>query len=414
MDIGATVTLAGTDYSSTVLEGANIQVGRTGIDETVTPHSATITLLHRGTAIDPNVFEIGQETRITVDRQNSAGTHLLFVGQITDVIISRDTIQIISVSAPIADLGRQELTTAGTTGTVTQAFSTLYGLISSPSYEPSGGFYFLGATSTVDVPAATGNAFELLSNVAQSIPEGLVNQDAGENVFVTTNVDRRTYTADLTLDGSQVLVDWEVTRRRSQLVNRIEVEWEGGTSVAEDATSISNFGIVTNTIQTYLDLEADADDYATFELARRTIPAFYLDRITVPAHDLTPADYDVLVVAPIRQPTVPTAWQDVPPATTWNDLDAATPWETFQLGDSTAGAFLIRIPNLFANLPQDYFVEGATYQIYRNTLPVDLSISEATLTRPSQRWVDVPGSILWQNVDATQTWADLAKEQVAT
>lgn len=414
MDIAATVTIDGTDYSSTVLEGATVQVGRTGIDETITPHSTTITLLHRGTTVDPNVFEIGQETRLTVDKQATAGTHLLFVGQITDVVITRDTIQIISVSAPIADLGRQDITTTGTTGTVTQAFSTLYGLISSPSYAPAAGFYFLGGTDTVNVPADTGNAFEILTNVAQSIAEGLINQDAGETVFVTTNADRRTYTADLELADTEVLVDWEVTRRRSQLVNRIEVEWDGGTAVAEDTTSISNFGIVTDNYQTFLDTEADADNYATFELARRTTPAFYLDRITVPAHVLTPADYDTLVLAPIRQPTVPTAWQDVPPATTWNDLDAATPWETFQLGESTAGAFLIRIPNLFANLPQDYFVEGATYQINRNTLTVDLSISEASLTRPAQRWVDVPGSIPWQNVDATQTWADLQKEQVNT
>ena len=76
MDIGATITIDGTDYSSTVLEGATIQVGRTNVDETIFPHAATVNLLHRGTSVDPNVFEIGQETRITVDKQNTAGTHL--------------------------------------------------------------------------------------------------------------------------------------------------------------------------------------------------------------------------------------------------------------------------------------------------------------------------------------------------
>ena len=414
MDIGATITIDGTDYSSTVLEGATIQVGRTNVDETIFPHAATVNLLHRGTSVDPNVFEIGQETRITVDKQNTAGTHLLFVGQITDIVVTRDTIQVIAVSAPIVDLAHQDITTGNVTGTVTEAFSTLYGLISSPSYAPAGGFYALGANSTVDVPADTYSARDVLDQVAASAIEGLVNQDAGETVFFTTSEDRRTYTADFQLEDDEVLVDYQVTRRRDQLVNRVAVNYDAGTWTESDATSIANFGILTKTIDTYLDTAGDAEDYAVFELARSTVPAFYLDRIGVPAHLLTPADYDILVVSPIRQPTIPTAWEDVPAATTWNDLGAATPWETFQLGESTAGAFLLQIPELFADLPRFYFVEGATYQIGRNTLTVDLSISEATLTRPAQRWVDVPGSILWQNVDATQTWADLAKEQVAT
>lgn len=414
MDIGATITIDGTDYSSTVLEGATIQVGRTDVDQDIIPHAATVNLLHRGTSVDPNVFEIGQETRITVDKQNTAGTHLLFVGQITDIVVTRDTIQIISVSAPIVDLARQDITTGNVTGTVTQAFTTLYGLISSPSYAPAGGFYALGATSTVDVPAATDNALSLLRQVARSEIEGLVNQDAGETVFFTTSEDRRTYTPDLELEADEVLVDYQVTRRRDQLVNRIEVNYDAGIWTESDATSIANFGILTKTIDTFLDTAADAEAYAIFELARATVPAFYLDRIGVPAHTLTPADYDILVTAPIRSAPVATAWQDVPVGTAWDDLDGSTPWETFQLGESTAGAFLLRIPELFTGLPQSYFVEGATYQIGRNTLTVDLSISESTLTRPVQRWIDVSPSIAWQNVEATQTWADLNKEEVVT
>jgi hypothetical protein len=412
MDIGATITIDGTDYSSNVLEGATIQVGRTNVDETITPHAATVNLLHRGTSVDPNVFEIGQETRITVDKQNTAGTHLLFVGQITDVVVTRDTIQIISVSAPIVDLARQDITTGNVTGTVPEAFTTLYGLISSPSYAPAGGFYALGATSTVDVPAATDNALALLTQVAASEIEGLVNQDAGETVFFTTAEDRRTYTPDLELETDEVLVDYQVTRRRDQLVNRVAVNYDAGTWTESDTTSIADFGILTKTIDTFLDTPADAEAYAIFELARSTVPAFYLDRIGVPAHLLTPADYDVLVMAPIRSAPVATAWEDVPASTAWDDLDAFTPWETFQVGESTAGAFLLRIPELFTGLPRSYFVEGATYQIGRNTLTVDLSISESTLTRPTQRWVDVFPSIAWQNVDATQTWEDLNKEEV--
>ena len=176
----------------------------------------------------------------------------------------------------------------------------------------------------------------------------------------------------------------------------------------------TNFGILTKSIQTYLDTGSDATDYADFEIGRSTIPAFWLDRIVVPAHLLSAADYDTLVAAPIRQPTTPIAWQDVPAGIAWEDLAVSQIWQDFQIDPSTAGAFLLRIPNLFAGLPQDYFIEGATYTIGRNTIEVDLSISEASLTRPLQRWVDVPGVLVWQNVDATQTWADLNKEQVST
>jgi hypothetical protein len=293
-------------------------------------------------------------------------------------------------------------------------FSSLYGLISSPSYEPAEGFYALDAGDAVTVPAGTYTASDVLQTVAQSAVEGLLNQDAGSHVFFTTSADRRTYVADLELEDDEVLIDFEVTRRRSQLVNRVDVDYATGTETASDTTSISTYGILTKQIGTYLDSSTVAQDYADFELARATVPAFYLDRITVPAHVLTAADYDVLIEAPIRRPGVATAWEDVPPTLAWDDLDADMPWETFQLTASTAGAFLLRIPELFAGLPQDYFVEGATYTITRNTATVDLSISEASLTRPAQRWVDVPGSILWQNVDATQTWADLQKEQVNT
>lgn len=415
MNTGLAVDIAGTDYSAHVLDRVSLEVGRTGVDELIQPHAATFYLIHRDvSAVDPNSFEIGQTVTITVDKQAAAGTHTLFVGQITDLVVTRDTLQVIAVSAPIADLGRQEITTAGTTGTVLEAFDTLYGLISSPSYEPAGGFYALGAGDDVTVPAGTYRASDVLQTVAQSAIEGLLNQNEGDAVFFTTAEDRRTYTADLELEDSEVLVNWEVTRRRAQLVNRVDVDYSSGTETAEDATSISNFGILTKQIETYLDTLSVAQAYATFELARSTVPAFYLDRITVAADTLTAADYDVLIVAPIRQPTSPTAWQDVPAGTSWNDLASSQIWQDFQLDDTTAGAFLLRIPNLFADLPQDYFVEGATYEITRNTVRVDLSISEATLTRPVQRWIDVPGSIAWQNVDAGQTWNDLDKEQVST
>jgi len=413
MDTGLAVDIAGTDYSAHVLDRVSLEVGRTGVDELIQPHAATFYLIHRDvSAVDPNGFEIGQTVTITVDKQATAGTHTLFIGQITDLVVTRDTLQIIAVSAPIADLGRQEITTAGYSGTVLEAFDTLYGLISSPSYEPAAGFYALGATDVVTVPAGTYRASDVLQTVAQSAIEGLLNQNEGDAVFFTTAADRRTYTADLELEEAEVLVNWEVTRRRSQLVNRVDVAYSSGTETEEDASSIAGFGILTKQIDTYLDGADDAQNYALFEIARSTVPAFYLDRITVAADTLTAADYDVLVVAPIRQANVATAWDDVPIGTAWNDLDAGTPWETFQLGASTSGAFLLRIPNLFADLPQDYFVEGATYEITRNTLRVDLSISEATLTRPAQRWVDVSPLIAWQNVEATQTWADLSKEQV--
>ena len=415
MDTGVAVTIAGTDYSSSALNAITIQVGRDNVDAIIQPHAATVELVHRDNpSVDPNDFEIGQTVQVNVDRQATAGTHTLFVGQITDLIVNRDAVQIVAVSAPIVDLARQQITTTGATGTVLDVFSSLYGLISSPSYEPAEGFYALDAGDAVTVPAGTYTASDVLQTVAQSAVEGLLNQDAGSNVFFTTSADRRTYVADLELEDDEVLIDFEVTRRRSQLVNRVDVDYATGTETASDTTSISTYGILTKQIGTYLDSSTVAQDYADFELARATVPAFYLDRITVPAHVLTAADYDVLIEAPIRRPGVATAWQDVPPTLAWDDLDADMPWETFQLTASTAGAFLLRIPELFAGLPQDYFVEGATYTITRNTATVDLSISEATLTRPAQRWIDVPGSIPWQNVDATQTWADLQKEQVNT
>jgi len=389
MDTGVLVTIAGTDYSSSVLNSVRLRVGRDNVDALIEPHSAAVQLVHRDVpSVDPNGFEIGQTVTITVDKQATAGTHTLFVGQITDLVVNRDALEVVAVSAPIVDLARQQITTAGTTGTVLQAFDTLYGLISSPSYEPAGGFYVLGAGETVTVPAGTYTASDVLQNVAQSAIEGLLNQDAGENVFFTTSDDRRYYTPDLELEGDEVLIDWEVTRRRSQLVNRVDVDYSSGTETASDATSISNFGILTKQISTFLDSSADAQAYADFELSRATVPAFYLDRITVAAHTLTPADYDVLIVAAIRRPST--------------------------LLDSTGGAFLLNIPELFEGMFLNFFVEGATYTITRNTADVELSISEASLTRPPQRWVDVPGSIIWQNVIPTQIWTDLDKEQVRT
>jgi len=413
MDTGVTVTIAGTDYSSSVLNGVRIRVGRDNVDGLIEPHAAAVQLVHRDVAsVDPNGFEIGQTVTITVDKQATAGTHTLFVGQITDLVVNRDALEVVAVSAPIVDLARQQITTAGYSGTVLQAFDTLYGLISSPSYEPAGGFFALGAGQTVTVPAGTYTASDVLQTVAQSAIEGLLNQDAGSTVFFTTSEDRRTFTPDLELEGDEVLIDWEVTRRRSQLVNRVDVDYSSGTETAQDATSIAGFGILTKQITTYLDSSADAQAYADFEIARATVPAFYLDRVTVPAHTLSAADYDVVVVAPIRQPGVAPAWQDVPVGTAWDDLAPSEIWQDFQLADSTRGAFLLRIPELFTGLPQSYFVEGATYTITRNTLDVELSISESSLTRPTQRWVDVSPLIAWQNVDAGQTWADLNKEEV--
>ena len=69
MDTGVAVTIAGTDYSSSALNGVRIQVGRDNVDAIIQPHAAAVELLHRDVpAVDPNGFEIGPERQLVFGR----------------------------------------------------------------------------------------------------------------------------------------------------------------------------------------------------------------------------------------------------------------------------------------------------------------------------------------------------------
>jgi hypothetical protein len=61
----------------------------------------------------------------------------------------------------------------------------------------------------------------------------------------------------------------------------------------------------------------------------------------------------------------------------------------------------------------DFFVEGYSERIGQEFWSITLNLSDARLTRPSQRWSDIVSGVLWNSAAITPyTWDDLLREYI--
>jgi hypothetical protein len=162
--------------------------------------------------------------------------------------------------------------------------------------------------------------------------------------------------------------------RAGDVRNNLTIKY-GATSSSErsasDATSILNYGTLSQIITTTLHNSADATAQANFYLALRKDPQPIFKEIT---YDLTNPEVD--------------------------NSDR----------DNLIGVFMgmpVSIADLPANMGSIFqgFVEGWSFRAGYNTLSVSLLVSPVAYSLQALQWDEVPGARIWSGVSPTLDWA---------
>jgi hypothetical protein len=144
------------------------------------------------------------------------------------------------------------------------------------------------------VVAATENALTYMQLVETSEPGALFIGKAGEVVF-KDRADLQTYTSGLTFGGTAIpFVGMGVVYGSEELLNTSSVTFTSGGTVAgtatsSDATSITQYGTIDETVATILSTSAQASALAGWRVGTLSQPKYRIDSITVSLNGCTSA-----------------------------------------------------------------------------------------------------------------------------
>jgi len=150
------------------------------------------------------------------------------------------------------------------------------------------------ATLDADVVQATDNALTYMQQVELSEPGALFIGKAGEVVF-KDRADLQLFTAGLTFGGTGIpFTEMGVVFGSEELLNTSAVTFTSagviaGTAIATDATSITQYGTIDETLNTLLSTSAQASDLAQNRVGTLSQPKYRIDAVTVSLEGCTSA-----------------------------------------------------------------------------------------------------------------------------
>ena len=399
-----TVTIAGREWASNVINSISITAGRSTVEEQPRAGYCTIRLVNY-TSIPPT---IRLNDTVHVNIANSSGIDpRLFTGYVTDVgrriintgtrgIVTEVTVTAVGPLARLARLGTEstypkQFDGDRITSILTDAFTTSWNEVPAAlawnaadpvktwdTYDP-------GYVGTIDAPgdyeivAYTGGIVSAQSHcdeVAKSglgvlyeTPDGLVNYDSA-----TARIDRAAL-GYLTLSANDCIgLGMETQTNIGELVNRLTVAYKNGAeTTAEDSDSILRYGLFAAKLSTLLEQGTQAVQQRDHYLQTRSLERFNVGAVTVPLHnpDLPDATRDALIGVfcgtPLAIPDFPTTL----------------------------------LPTGFSG-----FVEGYRWDITNKTATVTMNVSDFGLTAIQQAWLQVNPIELWNTLSATLQWQD--------
>ena len=162
--------------------------------------------------------------------------------------------------------------------------------------------------------------------------------------------------------------------RLSDLANDVEITYKANAvEQFQDANSIALYGLYSAKVATQLEKKVDAEQRAQYYLDTRAYPRIEVQQISLALHLDQVADIDRDLFLPIR---------------------ISTPIRITSLPNSI-------YPGTFAG-----FVEGYTWTINRNELFLTLNISEYSFSQLEMNWLQVPPTLVWQDVIAALEWQE--------
>ena len=399
------VTIAGVVQTSTTLEDGTITYGRNDFFEATQPSYCNLELLNLdGTSpvvelLDPVVIEV----------QNSAGTYVkLFTGEVSGVYNrfegaglggKPNTLQIQAVGAlgllvkryagavaypeeldgaRIQRILEETLFVAWEDLSNTQTWNDFttetwdnYGVQGIDTIDP-------GRYEVLARPAEVQQAYELTDTTQQSGLGYLYDTPDFEIGYADAERRSANYATNLIeLDANLVNADIQTRLQTADIVNSVVIRYDDPVLevVAQNDTSINNYGLLEEIRATILAQTVDATEQATNFVNYRGTPKVSLEAVSVNlAHsDMTNTVRDDLLAV---------------------TMDSLLYLDNIPVGLIVEGYF-------------EGFVEGWTWTLGRKNLELTMSVSNSIYSTLDVQWEDYNASIQWQNLASDYRWLDV-------
>lgn len=399
------VKVNGYTVTAATLSGLTITSGRTDIYSQPLAGYCNLTLIETAEANIP--YEINDP--VTVEVQDSNGDWIsLFGGFVTDVSITVQSSGVIATSQRVQIIGVGSLARLARTVYVgnfnhqldgDRILELLSGVLFNQWQEVPAATTWAtyDATTTwadaensglgeIDTPgdyelhsqnALNDTVYNLATSYATS-GLGVLYEDAQGRIAYADSTHRGQYLATngyVDLDGNHAIGPaLSITKRAGDVRNSITIAYgsNGSSNVTDtDATSISLYGSLADTIVTSLRNQSDAEAQAAFYLLIRAYPEYALRQITFPvaSPEIDNADRDALLNVFMGLP--------------------------------------LNITNLPANMAGGAFqgfVEGWTWRANLGSLELTLNLSPIAYSLQAFAWQDVPATETWNTISPTLDW----------
>ncbi len=369
-----TVTIGGTDYSSSTLNGLTISYGRTNVWEQSRAAFATVGILNLDNL--SLGLEINDTLTITVKDSNQNNV-TLFTGSVTEI---SNQLQAAGGSTTVA------VQTVTAVGAFAQMSRTIIGGTNWPKEYDDDRMnrIFTDAGVTIDVVDTPGvyeftdreknpaNAYTLATSYAAQAFGYIYETKDGKVGYA--NESRRTIDVETNgyLDIDEGYINWRgINSKRSisDIVNRIVLFYKANAEVtSEDTHSITQYGLYEARVNTELENLDEAQNVADRYVSLRSIPEtnFSAFNINLENPNLLAADLNSLL-----------------------NIEMGT---AFQIDN---------LPNAISPVTYQGFVEGWTIQIDRAQAVLNIISSDSAYSIVPIRWQDVDPLTEWLDLDPT-------------
>jgi hypothetical protein len=403
------VTISGVEYTSDILSGGTITAGRVDIFDQTQPSYCNLELVNlSGTSPTVSLLD-----SVVIETKNSSGTYVkLFSGEVSSV---SNTLSGAGASGTFANV--LQIQAQGSLGALVKRFAgtvnypieldgarisrilqeTLYTAWEdlSTTYKwtdvavtDTWATYGVQGIDTIDAgrytvlarSAGAENAFDLVNTTSSSGLGYLYETTAGNIGYADAERRTNNYGANLIpLDSTVVSSDGVQTRLQiSDIVNSVVVQYGDPASEVEaiDDASVNLYGLIQQVNPTILSDSTQATNQATRFVALRGIPKTGFDSLSL---DLANGNLD---------------------NTTRDSLLGVT---------MDKALFVSALPvGLFPTGEFEGFVEGWTWTLGKNSLDLQMIVSNKIYSTVDVQWEDYNTTTQWQNLNSVLTWLDLA------
>ena len=397
------LTIDAVTYTDITLADVSITSGRTDIYSQATAGYASFTILN----FDDTPVSINLNGQVNIQVKDSTGTYInLFGGYITDIdleVTSSGTGGLVQNMKVIALGALSKLPKSLTDGVLSKDFdgNQIYSILASllfgswnevpaaetwAGYDPvmtwadaeNTGLGEIDRPGNYELTARSSSVTDVYSLVAALANSGLgyIYEDNQGRIAYADSTHRNAY---LTANGYTVVSGdtafangIKTSLKSGDIRNSVNIKYKNGqTESASEAASIAVYGLQAQSIETTLELKADAEAQADFYLGIRAFPEAQFRSITFPLGnpEIDDSDRDALLNIFMGLP--------------------------------------ISITDLPANIGQGQFqgfVEGWTFRASYNGLSVTATVSPTAYSLQAVRWSGVSVAESWNTLSNTLDW----------